>query len=356
MKEFLQQVWWGNTLLSYGIVAGQVVIVWILLRLLKKFIVAGMKRFTGRTQSQLDDAVVEAAEKFIIPYVYLLANYAIIQQLSLSPRADHILKVAMAIITAYYFIRFINHALHLSVLLYMQGKQESPERIKQLTGILIVVKVLIWAGGLLMLVDNLGYDITTIITGLGIGGIAIALAAQNILTDLFSYFVIFFDKPFSIGDVISVNNVTGVVERIGIKTSHIRIISGEQIIMPNTELVKSTIKNIKRLERRGVIFRLNVRYDTPVEKLDAIPRMVQEIIEGHDNTTFDRCHLVSLGDFSIAFEVLYFIDSADYRLFLDTQQLIYRRVLHTFLSEEIAFAFPNQPLPLQAPAPAQPGK
>jgi small-conductance mechanosensitive channel len=119
------------------------------------------------------------------------------------------------------------------VLLYMRSKDESPERIKQLTGILVVIKVVIWSGGLLMLVDNLGYDITTLITGLGIGGIAIALAAQNILGDLFSYFVIFFDKPFSIGDAISVNNVTGTCRAYRHKNSHIRSVSGEQLIMPN---------------------------------------------------------------------------------------------------------------------------
>ena len=232
----------------------------------------------------------------------------------------------------------------------MQSKDESPERIKQLTGILAVIKVLVWVGGLLMLVDNLGYDITTVITGLGIGGIAIALAAQNILTDLFSYFVIFFDKPFGIGDVISVNNVTGTVERIGIKTSHIRSVSGEQLIMPNAELVKSTIKNIKRLERRGVTFKLNVRYDTPKEKLDLIPGLVKEIIEKQQHVTFDRCHLIALSDFSLSFEILYFIDSSDYKLYLDTQQKIYREILNAFSAKGIDFAFPGQSFMLQNPS------
>ncbi len=139
---------------------------------------------------------------------------------------------------------------------------------------------------------------------------------------------------------ISVNNVTGTVERIGIKTSHIRSVSGEQLIMPNTELVKSTIKNIKRLERRGVTFRLNVRYDTAKEKLDAIPVLIKEIIAKQPNVTFDRCHLVALGDYSLGFDVLYFIDSSDYRLYLDTQQKIYRKILDAFSNEGIDFAFP----------------
>ena len=337
----------------YAIVLAEIIVLWIAFKLFRKFIITTVKKFTSRTKSQVDDAIVVAAEKFIIPFIYITINYGVIQQLNISPHAEHILKVVIAVITIYYIVRFINHTIHLSVLLFMQSKDESPERIKQLTGILIVIKVLIWASGILMLVDNLGYDITTIITGLGIGGIAIALAAQNILTDLFSYFVIFFDKPFGIGDVISVNNVTGTVERIGIKTSHIRSISGEQLIMPNAELVKSTIKNIKRLERRGVTFKLNVRYDTPKEKLNSIPELIKQIIEKQQHVTFDRCHLVAFGDFSLAFEGLYFIDSSDYKLYLDTQQKIYLEIMNAFASNGIDFAFPGQTFILQHPLQAQ---
>jgi len=180
-------------------------------------------------------------------------------------------------------------------------------------------------------------------------GIAIALAAQNILGDLFSYFVIFFDKPFSIGDAISVNNVTGTVERIGIKTSHIRSVSGEQLIMPNAELVKSTIKNIKRLERRGVSFKLNVRYDTAKEKLTSIPEIIKQIINKQQHVTFDRCHLIALGDFSLTYEILYFIGSSDYKLYLEIQQNVYFEIINAFSSEGIDFAFPGQTIILQPP-------
>jgi small-conductance mechanosensitive channel len=349
MKNFLQQIWWGNTVQQYAIVLGEIIFLWMVFKLLKKYILASLKKFTSRTASQTDDAVVLAAEKFIIPYLYLAINYGIIRQLSLSQQAEDILNVVIGVLTAYYIVRFINHTIHLSVLLYMQRKEESPERIKQLTGILLVIKALIWIGGTLMVIDNFGYDITTIITGLGIGGIAIALAAQNILSDLFSYFVIFFDKPFGIGDVISANNVTGTVERIGIKTSHIRSVSGEQLIMPNAELVKSTIKNIKRLERRGVTFKIHLRYDTPKEKLKSIPKMIESIINNQQKVTFDRCHLVAFGDFSLIYEVLFFIDSSDYKLYLNIQQNIYFDIISMFADQGIDFAFPGQTFALQHP-------
>jgi small-conductance mechanosensitive channel len=344
----------GNTVQMYAIVLGEIIVVWILFRLFRKFIFSLLKKFADRTPSQVDDALVAAAEKFIIPFIYLAINYGIIEQLDFSPHAEHVLKVVIAVITAYYFVRFVNHAIHLSVLLYMERKHESAERISHLSGILIVIKALVWICGILMLIENLGYNITTIITGLGIGGIAIALAAQNILTDLFSYFVIFFDKPFEIGDAISVNNISGTVERIGIKTSHIRSVSGEQLIMPNTELVKSTIKNFKRLQRRGVIFKLNVRYDTDNKKLKELPGIIEEIINKQEHVVFDRCHLVALADFSIAYEILYFINSADYKTFMNTQQNIYLEIINAFEKEGIDFAFPGQQFILHHPtAPKQ---
>ncbi|HEY2726240.1 MAG TPA: mechanosensitive ion channel domain-containing protein [Parafilimonas sp.] len=356
MKDFLQQIWWGNSVQMYAIVLGELIVMGIIFKLLKKFIIAVLKKFTGRTTSELTDAIIAAAEKFILPFLLFTVAYAIIDQLNFTPHAGHVLKVVIAVITAYYFVRFINHVIHLSVLLYMQRKQEPPERLTHLSGILIVVKALVWIAGILMLIENLGYNITTIITGLGIGGIAIALAAQNILTDLFSYFVIFFDKPFEIGDTISVNNITGTVEHIGIKTSHIRIVTGEQLIMPNIELVKSTIKNIKRLQRRGINFKLNVRYDTPEEKLKSLPLLIKTIINKQQHAQFDRCHFIAFTDFSLSYEILYFIDNADYKMYLDIQQNIYLDILHAFEEKGIDFAFPGQTFILQHPLEANKNK
>ena len=146
------------------------------------------------------------------------------------------------------------------------------------------------------------------------------------------------------------------MERIGIKTSHIRSVSGEQLIMPNAELVKSTIKNIKRLERRGVNFKLNIRYDTAKEKLNSIPALVKQIIEKQQHVTFDRCHLVAFGDSSLSFETLYFIDSSDYKLYLDIQQRIYFGIMNAFSEKGIDFALPGQQIVLQYPVPAPKGE
>lgn len=353
MNDFLNHVWWNNIVRMYLTVFAELVFVWLIYALLKKFVIGLLKRFTRQTKSEIKDAGIDAARKFILPFLLLTITYAIIDQLNVTIHTEHVLRVAVAVITTYFFVRFINHAIHASVLLYMRRKDEPEERIAHIGGILLIAKILIWTGGILMLIENLGYNITTVITGLGIGGIAIALAAQNILTDLFSYFVIFFDKPFEIGDSISVNNVTGTVEHIGIKTSHIRSVSGEQLIMPNTELVKSTIKNIKRLQRRGVNFKLNVRYDTPEEKLKTLPDLIESIVNSQTHAKFDRCHLVAFGDFSLSYDILYFIDNSDYKIYLDIQQNIYLKIMDAFSKQGIDFAFPGQTFILQHPLQVQ---
>ena len=349
MKNFFQQIWWGNSVQQYVVVLAEIIFIWLIYMLFKKFIVTALKKFTVKTAIQTDDAIVNAAEKFILPYIFLTIIYAVVEQLNFTEHTEHVFKVVIAVITAYYFVRFINHALQLTVILYMSRKQEPPERFKQLNGILLVIKATVWIVGVLMLIENLGYNITTIITGLGIGGIAIALAAQNILGDLFSYFVIFFDKPFEIGDFITVNTFSGTVERIGIKTSHLRSVTGEQLIVPNADMVKSTIKNFKRLETRGIIFKMNLRYDTSEEKLKALPQQIEDIIIKQPFTTFNRCHLVNFADFSITFETMYQVKTADFLIYLNTQQNIYLDILNLFREQGIDFAFPGQTFILQHP-------
>jgi small-conductance mechanosensitive channel len=262
MQDLVQHIYWKNTVLDYLIVAGWMLLVSLLVKFFKKYIIQLLQHITSKTENKFDDQIVIAAERFLIPYAYFFINYALINTLTLSPKVERVLSAGLSVITIYYAVRFINYFFHSLVLLYMRFKNEPEERIKQLNGVLVLIKVLIWVAGFIMLLDNLGYNVTTIIAGLGVGGIAIALAAQNILSDLFSYLVIFFDKPFEIGDFIVVGNTSGVIERIGIKTSHLRSLDGQQLVMPNAELVKSTIHNFKRMERRRVVSTIGVVYQT----------------------------------------------------------------------------------------------
>lgn len=342
MNEILQQIYWGNTIAAYLIAAGGIVVVWLIVKVIKGMVIRYLKKKSLRTDNIFDDLLIKGTEKFIIPCIYLLVNYSIITQLTLQPKLARILEVAIMVITTYFVVRLINFVVHGAILLRMNRKKEAPERVKQLSGILMVVKGIIWAFGLITLIDNLGYNITTIIAGLGIGGIAIALAAQNILGDLFSYFVIFFDKPFEVGDFIVANNYSGIVEKIGIKTTHVRSLDGQQLVMPNSELVKTVINNFKRLEKRRVVFNVRLVYYTPSEKLKEIPSIIKEIITNNKNASFDRAHFKSFGEFSMDYEIVYYINSPDYVLYMNTHQEICFAIFDRFEKEKIKFALPTQ--------------
>jgi small-conductance mechanosensitive channel len=206
----------------------------------------------------------------------------------------------------------------------------------------IIVRALIWAIVLLLTLDNLGVNITTLVAGLGIGGIAIALAVQNVLGDLLASLSITLDKPFVLGDSLQIDGFNGKVENIGIKSTRLRSVDGEQIIMPNSDLLKSRMRNFGRMQERRVVFTIGVTYETPRAKLEKIPGMVRAIIEAQDKVRVERCHLARLNAYSIDCEVVYFMLTADYNAYMDTQQKIILSLVEAFEREQIEFAYPTQ--------------
>jgi len=241
-----------------------------------------------------------------------------------------------------YVIRLLSSLIRLTLESFISNQEGGQEKLKQLNGIMLIINAIIWVLGLLFLFDNLGYNVTTIVAGLGIGGIAIALAAQNILGDLFNYFVIFFDRPFEVGDFITVDDKKGTVEHIGIKTTRLLSLNGEQLAFSNSDLTKSRIHNYKRMDRRRVSFNLGVVYSTTHEKLQKIPSIIKDIINLQELATFDRAHFAKFGSYSLDFEIVYFIESADYVHYMDTQQAICLGIFKAFDDEKIEFAYPTQ--------------
>lgn len=207
-----------------------------------------------------------------------------------------------------------------------------------LVALAFVGRMAIWTFATLLALANLGIDVTAMVAGLGIGGVAVALAAQNVLSDLFASASIVLDKPFVLGDFIVVGEDMGTVEHIGLKTTRLRSLAGEQLIFANNDLLKSRIRNMKRMEERRVVFTIGVTYQTPVDKLAAIPAMLRAAVEAQSPVRFDRAHFQRYGDFSLVFEVVYFVLSADYNLAMDIQQAINLAVFRRFAEEQIAFA------------------
>lgn len=215
-----------------------------------------------------------------------------------------------------------------------------------------LLRVAAWTIVLLLALDNLGVNITALVAGLGVGGIAVALAAQNILGDLFASLSIVLDKPFVVGDFLIIGDFMGNVETVGIKTTRIRALSGEQLVFSNTDLLNARIRNYGRMYERRVEFHLGVTYQTPPDKLEKIPQIIEAVIDALENARFDRAHFEKYGDFALIFEIIYFVEAPEYRLYMDIQQAVNLEIYRRFGEEGIEFAYPTQTLHLVRPAAA----
>ena len=228
-----------------------------------------------------------------------------------------------------------------------QRAEEDASGATTIAAVGMVAKGVLWVLVVLLILENLGVEVTTLIAGLGISGIAVALAVQNILGDLFASFSIVMDQPIVIGDTINIDEHIGTVEYIGLKSTRIRSINGEQLIFSNNDLLNSRIRNFKRMDRRRTLFLIGVTYQTSHEKLVKIPGLIEEIIENQDLATFDRSHFRGYGDFSLNFETAYYVESPDYKTYMDVQQAVNLAIHDRFQQEEIDFAYPTQTLFLQ---------
>ncbi|NLI55091.1 MAG: mechanosensitive ion channel family protein, partial [Clostridiales bacterium] len=204
-----------------------------------------------------------------------------------------------------------------------------------------IAKILIWALALILFLDNIGVKITSLVTGLGIGGVAIAFAAQNVLTDIFCFFTIFFDKPFELGDFIIAGDHMGTVEHIGVKTTRLRALGGEQLVVSNADLTGSRIRNFKTMQQRRVLFTLGVTYNTPSEKLRKIPEMIKQVVEETENATFSRAHFAAYGAYSLNIEIVYYVLTSDYDQYMDINQRINFGIMEGFERLGVSFAFPT---------------
>ncbi len=205
-----------------------------------------------------------------------------------------------------------------------------------------IAKVILWIFALLTILSIMGVNITALVAGMGIGGVAIAFALQNILSDLFSSFSIFFDKPFKEGDLIVVGGKWGTVEKIGIKSTRVRALYGEEIVFSNKELTTVQVHNMKKMEQRRTDFDIGVTYETPTEKLEKIPEIIKNIVEKEELAEFSRTHFSSFGDFSLNFTVVYFIKTPDYTDFMDTNERVFLAIKREFEKEGIEFAYPTK--------------
>jgi len=342
MREFLDQIYFENSVQQYLMALGTLVLGLALIKIFAKLVLGRIKKWAESTETQLDDFVIRGVEKTIIPLLYYGVFYLALNTLTIHPKAEKWIHIFSAIIITFFTIRVITSTLKFSMNAYFVSQSGGEIKAKQFKGITAIASAFVWVFGFVFLLDNLGFNVTTVIAGLGIGGIAIALAAQAILGDLFSYFVIFFDRPFEIGDFIVTGDKRGTVEYIGLKTTRVRSLDGEQLVFSNTDLTNSRLHNFKKMERRRAVFKLGVVYQTSPELVAEIPIIVNKIIESQTDTAFDRGHFSSFGDFSLNFDFVYFVLGSDYAKYMDIQQEINIAIYSEFRARGIEFAFPTQ--------------
>jgi len=356
LEVFLSQEIFNNSVIDYLIALGIYAAGYLAVKIIfKRVVVRQIKHWAERTSSLLGEVLAHIFEKTLLPILYFAALYMALKSLTLPPSLGKAVEVLGVIVVTLFGIRFLIAITLFAVENYWISKEADASRQQNIKRLFPLVKVVIWGIGIVFLLDNLGFKISTVVAGLGIGGIAVALAAQAVLGDLFSYFSILFDKPFELGDFIIVGEHMGTVEHVGVKTTRIRSLSGEQLVFSNTDLTSSRVKNYKRMEKRRVAFRLGVIYETPLQRVKEIPGLIREIIEGIENTQFDRAHFFSYGDFSLIYEVVYYVLAPDYGVYMDVQQKINFALREEFDKRGIVFAYPTQTLYITKAEPA-PGK
>lgn len=298
----------------------------------------------------LRDALARTSPLFLL----VLAIYAGAFVAPVPPAAWRVIQSAMVIAL------FLQGALWASRIVVgwvswyaAQKAAESPAVANALTLIRLFAQVGVWSVAVLLILHNLGFEVTALVAGLGIGGIAVALAAQNILGDLFASLAIVLDRPFVVGDFIAFNNALGTVERIGMKTTRIRSLSGEELVCSNADLLAVRIRNYKRMAERRVVFSIGVTYDTPAEQLEKLPVILRDIVEAQALVRFDRAHFQKYGDYALVFEIVYWVLDPDFNRYMDIQQSINLDIYRRFRAEEIEFAFPTQTIHLQGPTLAE---
>ena len=351
----LEKVYWGNSLQDWLIAIGIAALSMFVLEIVKRVGVRRLKAFAETTSTDFDDLIADLLSRLRFISLLAVSVYAASFYLTLSASTTTTLRMiavlGLLLQGAIWGNGIINYWVNRTV---KRRLEEDAANATTLSALGFLGKLILWVVVLLVGLDNLGVDITALVAGLGVGGIAVALALQSILGDLFASLSIVLDKPFVIGDFIIVDNYLGTVEHVGLKTTRVRSLSGEQVIFSNSDLLKSRVRNFKRMFERRILFSVGVTYQTPHEKLVEIPKMIRAAIETQQQTRFDRSHFKEYGDSALVFETVYYVLNPDYNVYMDIQQAINLALYKKFEAEKIDFAYPTRTLFIQHETPVEP--
>lgn len=345
VADILHRQYLGNPLSVWLTAATTAAILFAVLLLLRYVLVARIGAIAARTANRVDDLVVALIGETRAWVLLAISVYVATSPVRLPPRLASYLEPTAKLVLLWQIASWGAGAISFWVKHHLEHRTTMTDRagVAMINAIGVGAKVLLW---ILVIVTTLksvfGIEITPLITGLGVSGIAIALAVQNILGDLLAALAIVFDKPFDVGDTIGVDQITGTVEHIGLKTTRIRSITGEQIIIGNGDLLKSRLRNYRRMYQRRVAFTLDVTFDTPPAVLAKLPGMLERIVSAQNPVKFDRSHVSTFNDSAVRVETVYYVLDADYKKYMDVQQAINLEILSRFAAERVRFAFPTR--------------
>ena len=334
-----------NTPLDWSIALALAAVIFLVVIALRRIVRRLHGRMLATEQTELLEIPFEILSKTTALFAVVLAAFLALQTLAMGPRTARVLSSVITLTV--FFQSGIWLATAVTAWLDRKRRRHATQdraALSSLGVIGFIARVTLWSIVVLLALDNLGVNITALVAGLGIGGIAVALAAQNILGDLFASLAITLDRPFVLGDFLIVDDHMGSVEYIGIKTTRIRSLGGELIVMSNADLIKSRLHNYGRMAERRVVFSFGVTYQTSADDVEAIPRLVRQIIESQQETRFDRCHFATYGASSLDFEAVYYVLSPDYNRYMDIQQAINLAIYREFERHHLDFAYPTQTL------------
>jgi small-conductance mechanosensitive channel len=343
--SFLDWTYLNNDVRTWLIAAAVALIVYSGISILRRLVVRQVTALSRRTSNTADDLIADTLRRTTTYFLLFVSLYAASRVLTLTPSTDTALRFVGVIVivsqVALWGTVVINTLIRRQMALRVEDDAATATTINALG---FVIRLAFYSILVLMGLSNLGFDVTALIAGLGIGGIAIALALQNVLGDLFASLSIVLDRPFVIGDFIIVDDMVGTVEYVGLKTTRVQSLSGEQIVFANADLLNSRIRNFKRMYQRRIVFTLGVTYQTPRAQLEQIPSIIRAAVERQENARFDRSHFLSYGDFSLNFETVYHVLVPDYNVYMDIQQAINLEIHREFEAAGIEFAYPTQTL------------
>jgi small-conductance mechanosensitive channel len=337
---------WGNSGWDYFVSFLIFMGLMLVFKIFKMIILAYLSKLSQKTDNDVDDFAIKMIKELKPPFYLVIAFYIAIRPLELNDLVGKIVFGLFIVVVIFQAVliaqKIIDYILEKKILINIEDAEDAQNKRAVIRLLSKIFKIVLWVVGALMVLSNLGVDVTSLIAGLGVGGIAVAFALQGVLGDLFASFSIFIDQPFKVGDYVQAGTESGTVKKVGMKTSRIQTLSGEELVVVNTDIGSSRVRNFSRMDKRRVKYNIGVVYGTSSKKLKEIPEIIKKIVEKEEDASFDRVRFTTFGDSSLIFEVLYHINKSDYDLYLEVQEKINLAIYEEFEKKKIEFAFPTQ--------------